>query len=74
MLSREKMFLPEVLDKMLENFAIFNIIGDIKYFGSFIGNKQKSDFFPLLLNDSEKLNFLSFTVKKMKSSAVKHLA
>jgi len=74
MLSREKMFLPEVLDKMLENFAIFNIIGDIKYFGSFIGNKQKSDFFPLLLNDSEKLNFLSFTVKKMKSSAVKPLA
>ena len=68
------MFLPEVLDKMLENFAIFNIIGDIKYFGSFIGNKQKSDFFPLLLNDSEKLNFLSFTVKKMKSSAVKPLA
>lgn len=68
------MFLPEVLDKMLENFAIFNIIGDIKYFGSFIGNKQKSDFFPMLLNDSEKLNFLSFTVKKMKSSAVKPLA
>jgi thiamine kinase-like enzyme len=74
MLSRENMFTNEVLDKMLENFAIFNIIGDIKHFGSKIGNKQKAEFFPMLLNDSEKLNFITFTVKKMKSSAVKSLA
>lgn len=74
MLSREKMLINEVLDKMLENFAIFNIIGDINHFGSKIGNKQKAEFFPMLLNDSEKLNFITFTVKKMKSSAVKSLA
>jgi len=43
MLSRDKMFLPVVLDKMLENFAIFNIIGDIYYFADKIGNKDKSE-------------------------------
>lgn len=74
MLKREKMFVPEVLGKMLENFAIFNIIGDIKHFGSKIGNKEKNIFFPMLLEDTEKLNFITFTAKKMKASAVKSLA
>jgi len=68
------MFIPEVLEKMLENFAIFNVIGDIKYFSNKIGNKNKSEFFSLLLEDTDKLNFIAFTAKKMKGSAVKSLS
>jgi len=69
MLSRENMFLEEVLDKMLQNFAIFNVIGDIKYFSDKVGSRSKSEFFKIMLEDTNKLNFLSFTVNKMKLSA-----
>jgi len=73
MLTRENMFIGEVLDKMLENFAFFNVIGDIKYFSEKVGDKHKSEFFKLMLEDTDRLNFISFTVKKMKSSATKSL-
>lgn len=69
MMSKEKMFNEIYFSKMLENFATFNTIGDIDYYSLNVGNKPKSEFFNFLLNDRENLNFIHFTVTKMKSSS-----
>jgi thiamine kinase-like enzyme len=66
MLSKEKMFIEPLLEKMYKNFAIYTTINKPEY------HKNKNIFFKELLNH-ENTNFVNFTCRKMKDLAYKPL-